>query len=147
MLAEISYPYYRLPALLPKRPTLILRECMKSCLLVLCSLFFLQSCELAKFETPSASGASGEVSGNVMLYWSPPQERVNGDLMNASEIGGYEVRYRASVDDPYTVVLITDASLAQLALSDIPAVAKATFEVAVFDTDGIYSDFVVATGD
>jgi len=143
MLAEISYHYYRLPALLLKRPTLILRECMKSCLLVLCSLFFLQSCELAKFDAP----LKGEASGNVMLYWSPPQKRVNDEPMDASEIGGYEVRYRANVDDPYTVVLITDANLDQLALSDIPAVAKVTFEVAVFDTDGIYSDFVVATGD
>ena len=122
---------------------------MKNCLLVICSLFFLQGCELAKLDASLPSNVSDEVSeeasSSVTLHWFPPTERVNGEDMEGSEIGGYEVRYRDNVDKPYEVVVINDGSIEKLLLIDIPNVATFSFEVAVFDTNGIYSDFVVAT--
>lgn len=97
----------------------------------------LSSCELALFE-------EAESTGSVMLYWSAPQERVNGDVMDRDEIGGYEIRYRTEGSNQYETILITDASIEQYKVSGIIP-SRTIFEVAVYDTDGIYSNFVQAS--
>lgn len=78
----------------------------------------------------------------IIIYWSAPLERVNGELMLQSEIGGYEIRYRIN-DDGY-ITEIVDPSLEQYYILDVNLSDIYTIEVAVFDTDGIYSDFVTA---
>jgi hypothetical protein len=91
----------------------------------------------------TAPEASPEPS-SVTLYWSAPLERVNGEVMESAEIGGYEIRYKRETDSSYTNVVIADASIDQHSIEDLVDVDSYSFEVAVFDTDGIYSDFVVA---
>jgi hypothetical protein len=81
---------------------------------------------------------------SVTLYWSAPLERVNGELMTSTEIGGYEIRYKRDTDDSYSNVVISDAAVEQYSIDELEDVDSYSFEVAVFDTDGIYSDFVVA---
>lgn len=83
-------------------------------------------------------------TATVTLYWSAPQERINGDLMAETDIGGYEIRYRNSSNADYTTLLINDSSIDQHSIPDLNNADDYSFEVAVFDTDGIYSDFVVA---
>ena len=81
---------------------------------------------------------------SVTLYWSAPVERVNGEAMNIADIGGYEVRYKADSDENYTNVVVNGASEDQYTIENLTNADQYTFEVAVFDNDGIYSDFVVA---
>ena len=79
----------------------------------------------------------------VTIYWSAPVERVNGEAMPLDEIGGYEIRYRLTADTLYSNVIIEGYSIEQWML-EIEHPELYTFEVAVYDTDGIYSDFVEA---
>ncbi|TCS40307.1 hypothetical protein [Reinekea marinisedimentorum] len=80
-----------------------------------------------------------------MLYWSAPTERANGESMSSSDIGGYEIRYKLSSDDSYTVTVVSGNETTQLLLEDIANPTEQTIEMAVFDTEGIYSDYVEAT--
>lgn len=95
----------------------------------------LSGCDLALFESFE--------SGSVMLYWSAPQQRSNGDPMTISDIGGYEIRYRNSKTPYFKTILIRDADIDQYRLNNI-VLDNLVIEVAVFDTNGIYSDFVRA---
>ncbi|WP_196160979.1 fibronectin type III domain-containing protein [Reinekea sp. G2M2-21] len=81
---------------------------------------------------------------SVTLYWSAPIERMNGDPMLFSEISGYEVRYKGPNDRGYITLLITDPATEQLTITGMKDVATYSFEVAVRDTNGVYSDFVTA---
>ncbi|MDN3648173.1 fibronectin type III domain-containing protein [Reinekea marina] len=89
----------------------------------------------------SAFGANG---GDVTLYWQAPIERANGEPMPRDEIGGYEIRYKHVKDSSYTTIVVQGNSQTQLVIPEVPYPDQYVFEVAVFDTNGIYSDFVVA---
>lgn len=78
-----------------------------------------------------------------MLYWAQPVERENGDTMAISEIGGYEIRFKTSGQDKYTSVIVTGNSLTQYNIK-LPNFESAQVEVAAFDTNGVYGNFVVA---
>lgn len=108
---------------------------MTKLLALLFSLTLLSGCQISELHT---------TYGDVTLYWSPPLERANGDPMDMGQIGGYEVRYRTANRSYYTAVVITDPYTSQLRLEQIENPTETRFEVAVFDTDGIYSDFVTA---
>lgn len=96
-------------------------------------------------EDPTDPVDPGEPTlSSVTLYWSAPVERVNGDAMTINDIGGYEIRYKKASDSSYTNVVINDSAVDQHSIDDLENADDYTFEVAVFDTDGIYSDFVVA---
>ena len=82
-----------------------------------------------------------------VLYWSAPLTRTNGHEMISSEIGGYEIRYKDASNSDYEVIVVTDANVEQYNFDDLENLDNYTFEVAVFDTDGIYSDFVAAVSD
>lgn len=92
----------------------------------------------------SGSNSGGSGPGDITLYWSAPVERVNGESMSMTDVGGYEIRYRKSNDSSYRSIIITDNSIDQYFIPDLNNAADYTFEVAVFDSNGIYSDFVVA---
>ncbi|MFQ3262039.1 fibronectin type III domain-containing protein [Reinekea sp.] len=83
-------------------------------------------------------------TASVTLYWSAPLERVNGQSMDMTEVGGYEIRYKQDSDDSYTNVVIDDKYTDQYTFIDLSDADAYQFEVAVFDSDGIYSDFVIA---
>ena len=111
---------------------------------VLCFLAvvtLLSSCELASFGFGSDSSSSKE---DVMLYWSTPSERANGDSFTEGEIGGFEIRYRESDDEKFKTIVITNPKIDQFLIESID-IKNVTIEVAVFDTDGLYSDFIKAT--
>ena len=75
----------------------------------------------------------------VMLSWSPPTERVNGNSMAPDEIGGYEIRVECP--DVPTESLQTQDVAYEIEVTD-PGACE--FYVATYDTDGIYSDFIKA---
>jgi hypothetical protein len=83
-------------------------------------------------------------TASVTLYWSAPLERVNGQSMEMAEVGGYEIRYKHENEASYTNVVIDDKYTDQYTFLDLSEADLYQFEVAVFDSDGIYSDFVIA---
>jgi hypothetical protein len=107
--------------------------------LLLLGTLLLSSCDIAVF------GSNGfEKRGSIVIYWSAPTERANGDPMSRDEIGGYEIRYRSESENSFKTILIQDTAVNQYTLDNIK-LDSTRVEVAVFDTDGIYSDFVTAT--
>ena len=95
-------------------------------------------------DTGSDTG-TGTNASTVTLYWSAPMERVNGDAMTGSDIGGYEIRYKSDADSSYTNIVLNEPTTDQYSVTDLENAEAYTFEVAVFDSEGIYSEFVVAT--
>jgi len=130
--------------------------------LVLLLILSLTACQIGKFEDPQPGGPSKppsnqapgttnppdkgpvKVSHTVQLYWSRPLTRVNNDPMPETEIGGYEIRYRKLPDGPFQSITLP-AGQVQYGLTTVGAADLYEFSVAVFDRDGIYSDFVLAT--
>jgi len=110
---------------------------MKHLFVSLCCISSLSGCVLGIF-------GNNDTTADVMLYWSAPQERANGDPMPHSDIGGYEIRYQLPLDDTYEVILVSDPNQEQLLLPNIKKPQNYIFEVAVFDIEGTYSDFVTA---
>lgn len=74
--------------------------------------------------------------------WSRPTQRENGAVLKVEELGGYEfVAYNASSKKVWSYVLNDGKALSYKA--DIPSVLGAVrYEIAVFDTNGLYSRFV-----
>lgn len=77
------------------------------------------------------------------LEWTPPDQRENGEAMTADEIGGYEIRYTVGDETFRTVVPDGSATGYDVAGLDPAVVPGATtFEIAAYDTNGLYSEFV-----
>ncbi len=83
---------------------------------------------------------SGKLATPVSLHWSSPTERENGEYLELNDIGGYEIRFKRPTDASYTRVVINDNRIN----SYTPASTDASFqyEIATFDTTGLYSNFV-----
>lgn len=79
-----------------------------------------------------------------MLYWETPDKRTNDDPLPLDQLGGFEIRYRQSGDSRFTVVLIRDNGTDQYLLKSIKNPNSAIIEVAAFDHEGIYSNWVRA---
>jgi len=57
----------------------------------------------------SAASSAASVAGPVNLNWTPPVARENGNVLDITEVGGYELRYRKVAENAYTYVTINDA--------------------------------------
>jgi hypothetical protein len=84
-----------------------------------------------------------EVDGQVAVYWSPPTERENGEYLELDEIGGYELRYKCKSDKEFTSIFIEDGGADAYYFDDLEG--EYEFELATFDTAGLYSKFVKVT--
>lgn len=91
----------------------------------------------------NGSNGTSDQTRSVSLYWFPPLERVNGEPLQDIDIAGYEIRYRAEGESTYQRVTINGANTTQFHIDDLPA-AEYRFELATIDSNGLYSDFVVA---
>ena len=70
-----------------------------------------------------------------------PSQRENGELLDSTEIGGYELRYRLKGDTEYTVIQIEDGYADSYYFDHLEGDYE--FEIATFDIHGLYSNFVV----
>lgn len=88
----------------------------------------------------SAPVEAAAVDGTVQLYWDVPTQRENGDYLDITEVGGYELRYKLKGENTFKSIVIkdgfTDAYYFDYLKGDYQ------FQIATFDTDGLYSDFV-----
>jgi uncharacterized protein CbrC (UPF0167 family) len=78
-------------------------------------------------------------AGQVTLRWSLPNARENGEYLELDEIGGFEVRYKKTSDSVYTSKLIQDNRTTSINLNLTGAYQ---FEIAAYDTNGLYSVFI-----
>ena len=87
-----------------------------------------------------SSTSSVGVNGPVVLYWTAPTRRVNGNYLDINEVGGYELRYKLRDQSSFTYVKIptgfTDSYYFDYLHGDYE------FQIAAFDVNGIYSSFV-----
>lgn len=83
-------------------------------------------------------GGSGTASAR--LTWDIPQFRENNEALMLSEIAGYEIIYRLANQNSYSVITIADNNNSSHTINNLSA-GNYEFMIAVFDTDGLYSDY------
>ena len=88
----------------------------------------------------SAASSASSVAGPVNLNWTPPVARENGNVLDITEVGGYELRYRKIADNAYTYVTINDAWTNTYNFPWLEG--NYVFQIAAFDKNGLYSNFV-----
>lgn len=99
----------------------------------------------------SSSAASSSVSsssntntttltGPANFSWLAPSLRENGNILDITELGGYELRYRKTTDSVFTYININDAWKNYYNFTWLDGTY--IFQVAAFDTNGLYSNFV-----
>lgn len=108
------------------------------------------SAQAGKPDASSSSSSSSapaadvvEVDGQVAVYWSPPTERENGEYLELDDIGGYELRYKRKNDTEFTSIFIDDGGTDAYYFDNLEG--EYEFELATFDTAGLYSQFVKVT--
>jgi hypothetical protein len=79
----------------------------------------------------------------VQIYWIAPSKRENGNYLDITEIGGYELRYRNKSETVFTRVLINDAYIDAYYFDNLQG--EYEFQIAAFDVNGHYSSFVTVT--
>jgi hypothetical protein len=87
-----------------------------------------------------AQGNSAEINGPVEIYWTAPNQRENGTFLDITELGGYELRYKLKSDSRFKYVTISDAYTDSHYFDHLQG--KYEFQIAAFDTNGVYSAFV-----
>jgi hypothetical protein len=99
-----------------------------------------RSLSSASSETSSVSNSSAAQTATIS--WDHPSQRENGAFLQLEEIGGYEIRYRNPTDKNYTHITLKGNSATEYTFPDTLPVEGVEFEIAVFDTAGLYSQFV-----
>lgn len=91
----------------------------------------------------SPSAAPSDITrGEAYFKWTAPTARANGDILKVEDLGGYEIRYKKVGDTKYTYITSGigpwDNSFTLSGLAN----GSYIFEIAAFDKNGLYSDFV-----
>lgn len=90
----------------------------------------------------AASSINDVTKGEAYFKWTAPTARANGDLLTPEDLGGYEIRYRLVGESKYKYVSSGigpwDNSYVLTGLTS----GTYIFEIAAFDKNGIYSQFV-----
>lgn len=87
----------------------------------------------------SSSSAAAFVDGPVQIYWVAPNQRENGKVLDITEIGGYEVRYKRKSDTQYMSVIINDSYVDAYYFDSLQGDYE--FQIAAFDVHGVYSTY------
>ncbi|MES2675351.1 MAG: hypothetical protein V4660_14010 [Pseudomonadota bacterium] len=90
----------------------------------------------------SSKSASSKQAGalGATIEWRQPAARKNGDYLELSEIGGYQIRYKAPTATTFSYITIEGNSTTKYVFDKSAIGLK--FEIAVYDESGLYSDFV-----
>lgn len=93
----------------------------------------------------SSSGvASSALSRQTLtLSWSHPTKRENGNFIELDEIGGYEIRFKQNPTSNYIYLTLNGSKITSYSTTLIPT--NSPIEIAVYDTDGLFSEFVAIT--
>lgn len=102
-----------------------------------------ESSHSAPPNTSSKNSSSASSKTNARVEWITPSSRENGDYLELDEIGGYEIRYKPKNSSFYVQEIITDRYATHYERNDITV--DTAFQIAVFDTNGLYSRFIQLT--
>ena len=91
----------------------------------------------------AVTGTVVAVTGSVGFSWKVPATRENGDSLDITELGGYELRYRPAANANFTYITINDPWVNYYNFSWL--VGDYVFQVAAFGKSGVYSNFVDIT--
>lgn len=83
--------------------------------------------------------AAPDPAVGITVEWTPPSARENGEYLELSEIGGYEIRYRRANESRYQTLTIGPRATRHTFTN---LLGDYEFEIAAFDTEGLYSSFV-----
>jgi hypothetical protein len=83
------------------------------------------------------------VAGPVSFNWTAPNLRENGNTLDITEVGGYELRYRKTSENLYTYISINDAWKNYYNFTWLEGTY--IFQIAAFDKNGLYSNFIDLT--
>jgi hypothetical protein len=85
------------------------------------------------------NGNTGNCKGTLVISWSSPTQRENGDSLSASDLDGYEIYLTADQSDESTTIVIDDPSTTEHTIKKLP---DDTYHVALVakDDDGLLSD-------
>lgn len=83
------------------------------------------------------------MAGPVSFNWIAPNLRENGSTLDITEVGGYELRYRKTTENSYTYITINDAWTNYYNFAWLEGTY--IFQIAAFDKNGLYSNFVDLT--
>lgn len=94
--------------------------------------------------TDEGDTGNTDVDGNgiasARLTWDIPQYRENNEALMLSEIAGYEIVYRLTNENSYSVITVADNNNSSHVINNLSA-GNYEFMIAVFDTDGLYSEY------
>lgn len=96
----------------------------------------------AHSSTANSSTSSGSMQ-TIQIVWSHPAKRENGSFLELDEIGGYEIRYRKPGDKYFTYFSVPGNRTTTFSYTG--DFKDAEFEIAVFDSKGLYSRFSPVT--
>jgi hypothetical protein len=100
-----------------------------------------QSSSLQQSSSSAQSSTSSVgVNGPVVLYWTAPTRRVNGNYLDINEVGGYELRYKLRDQSSFTYVKIPSGFTDSYYFDYLEG--NYEFQIAAFDVNGMYSSFV-----
>ena len=88
----------------------------------------------------TTSVVSAQIIGPVAISWGIPKLRENGSGMDITELGGYQLRYKLLSDSEFTYITINDPWTTTYNFSWLDG--NYIFQIAAFDKNGQYSDFV-----
>lgn len=95
-------------------------------------------------QASSAASATGiRVAGAVALNWLVPNQRENNDVMDITELGGYELRYKQADQTDFSYITINDPWLTFYHFAWLEGTY--VFQIAAFDKNGLYSNFISLT--
>lgn len=79
------------------------------------------------------------IEGTVGLSWLAPKQREDKTLLDITELGGYQLRYKRSIDKTYTYIIINDPWTRTYNFDWLEG--DYVFQIAAFDKLGVLSDF------
>lgn len=100
----------------------------------------ISSSSSATSTTNSNGVVTTQVAGPVGMNWIAPNMRQNGSVLDITEIAGYEIRYKLASADKFTYISINDAWTNTYNFSWLEG--NYVFQIAAFDKNGLYSEFV-----
>lgn len=92
--------------------------------------------------TPTPTPEPVYLDGQVLLLWDAPISRENGEPIQPADLGGYELRFKRNDQADYTY-LITGPAENNYLFEYLEGYYE--FQVAVYDTNGLYSRFIPLT--
>lgn len=98
---------------------------------------------LKSTSSAASSTSSSKIGSNglktVTITWEHPNQRENGKFLELDEIAGYEIRFKKPTDARFTYLMVNGNTTNELSYTG--SLDGAAFEIAVFDINGLYSQY------